>query len=132
MPLGIFEKSPRPISFCPEKQKGQWSVETTWSSLFRSPRQSASWCSLGRSGVEQTYFAPSKSGSARLSVERKRYCGQVSPKTGSPLCRAAATSATASSAETCTMYSGAPATRASWMARWVASASSATLRTSPW
>ncbi|KQX51022.1 hypothetical protein ASE09_13600 [Streptomyces sp. Root66D1] len=82
--------------------------------------------------MEHTYFAPSKPGSARLSVDRKRYCGQVSPKTGRPLSRAAAISATASSAETCTTYRGAPATRASWMARWVASASRRALRTSPW
>ena len=64
---------------------------------MRSPRHSAAWCSRGRSGVEQTYLAPSKSGSARLSVDRNRYCGQVSPKTFSPLSRAAASSATASS-----------------------------------
>ncbi|MFD6105416.1 hydrogenase/urease maturation nickel metallochaperone HypA, partial [Nocardia salmonicida] len=64
IPLGIFEKSSRPSSFCPLKQNGQWSVETTCRSSVRSPRQSAAWCSLGRSGVEQTYLAPSKSGSA--------------------------------------------------------------------
>ncbi|SCD85413.1 hypothetical protein GA0115246_106993 [Streptomyces sp. SolWspMP-sol7th] len=103
IPLGIFEKSPRPSSFWPLKQKGQWSVETTWRSSVRSPRHSAAWCSWGRSGVEHTYLAPSKSGSARLSVDRKRYCGHVSPWTGRPRSRAAAISASASCAETCTM-----------------------------
>ena len=46
-PLGIFEKSPRPSSFCPLKQNGQWSVETTDRSSVRSPRHSAAWCSRG-------------------------------------------------------------------------------------
>lgn len=132
IPLGILEKSPRPSSFWPLKQKGQWSVETTWRSLVRRPRHSAAWCSLGLSGVLHTYLAPSKSGSARLSVDRNRYCGQVSPKTGRPSSRARVSSATASVAETCTTYSGAPATWASRMARWVASASRRALRTSPW
>ncbi|OLT24215.1 hypothetical protein BJF83_06950 [Nocardiopsis sp. CNR-923] len=132
MPLGILEKSPTPRSFCPVKQNGQWSVETTDRSFVRSARHRSSWCSLGRSGVEHTYLAPSNPGSARLSVDRNRYCGQVSPNTLSPLSRARASSSTASPADTCTTYNGAPATRASWIARWVASDSSRALRTSPW
>ncbi len=63
MPLGIFEKLPRPISFCSFMQKGQWSVETIWRSLVRRLCQRwcwwPSWCE--RSGVEQTHLAPSSS-----------------------------------------------------------------------
>ncbi|CAM5500849.1 hypothetical protein SVIOM74S_04985 [Streptomyces violarus] len=46
-----MEKSPRPSSFWPVKQKGQWSVETTWRSFVRSPCHSLAWCSRGLSGV---------------------------------------------------------------------------------
>ena len=35
----------------------------------------------GRSGGEQTNFAPSKPSRARSASERNRYCGQVSAKT---------------------------------------------------
>ena len=131
-PLGIFEKSPRPSSFCSLKQKGQWSVDTTDRSLVRRPRHRAAWCSTGRSGVEHTYLAPSKSGRARSSVDRNRYWGHVSAKALNPSSRAAVTSASASAADRWTMYTGAPATRASSIVRWVASASSRAWRTTPW
>ena len=42
------------------------------------------------------------------SIDSTRYCVHVSPITGSPRCRAAATSRIASSHDTCTMYTFAP------------------------
>ena len=42
MPLGIFEKSPIPMSFWPFMQNGQWSVETIWMSFVR--RDCHMWC----------------------------------------------------------------------------------------
>ena len=132
MPLGIFAKSPMPSSFCPLKQNGQWSVETTDRSLVRRPRHRAAPCSAGRSGGEHTYLAPSKSGLARSSSVRNRYCGQVSANTFCPASRACVTAASAWAADRCTMYSGAPVTLASWIARLVASPSSSGGRVSPW
>src|SRR5690606_320941 len=119
----------RAVSVGAPERKGLGAAETTWGWLRPRPRHRDAWCSLGRSGVLHTYLAPANSGSARLSVDRNRYCGQVSPKTFRPSSRARVSSATASAAETCTTYSGAPATWASRMARWVASASSSALRT---
>ena len=62
MPLGIFVKSPRPISFWPAKSNGAWSVATVLISRERSAFHSAGWCDLSRSGGDMTYLAPSKSG----------------------------------------------------------------------
>ena len=53
----------------------------------------------------------------------KKYCVQVSPQTFQPFSRASAIGSTDSWHETWTTYSGAPATRASWIARFVASPS---------
>ena len=117
-------------------QNGQWSVETTASSFIRSPFQRSVWwwACLVRSGVEHTHLAPSKPGRARWSSsERYRYCGQVSAKTFWPRWRASATSSSASDADMWTTYSGTlPATRASWIARLVASPSSSAGRVSEW
>ena len=70
IPLGIFEKSPRPRSFWPFIQNGQWSVETIWMSLVRSDCHM--WCwwpsCFDRSGVEHTHFAPSKSPHSALDA----------------------------------------------------------------
>ena len=82
-PFGIFRKSPRPSSFWPSKSNGQWSVPTSWRSSVRRPRQRSSQWSFGRSGGEQTYFAPSNP-LPRSSSDRKRYCGHVSAKTVRP------------------------------------------------
>ena len=76
-------------------------------------------------------MAPSKSGRARSSRDRYRYCGQVSANTFCPVSRAAAISCSAWAADRCTTYSGAPVTWARVMARWVASASSSGGRVSP-
>ncbi len=103
MPLGIFEKSPRPSSFCSLKQNGQWSVDTTARSLVRRPRHRAFPWSAVRSGGEATNLAPSKSGLARSSSVRYRYCGQVSANTFWPASRASATAASACAADRCTM-----------------------------
>ncbi len=83
---GSSRSRPRPAPSAPSKQNGQWSVETTCRSLVRSPRHSASWClARGRSGVRASRtWRPRSPGSARLSVDRNRYCGQVSPNTGQP------------------------------------------------
>ena len=51
----------------------------------------------------------------------KKYCVHVSPQTSHPCSRARAIGSTASLHETWTTYSGAPAIRASWIARFVAS-----------
>ena len=69
IPFGIFEKSPRPSSFCSLKQNGQWSVLTTERSLVRRYFHSSSWwpSSRERSGVEHTYLAPSNPGAPRCS-----------------------------------------------------------------
>ena len=61
MPLGIFVKSPRPISFWPAKSNGAWSVPTVLIAPDRSPAHSAPACDASRSGGDMTYFAPSKS-----------------------------------------------------------------------
>ena len=62
-PLGIFEKSFLPSSFCSFMQNGQWSVDTIWSSSMRRDFQRNSWwpSCLDRSGGEATHFAPSNS-----------------------------------------------------------------------
>ena len=52
-----------------------------------------------------------------------RYWVQVSPQTSQPFSRASAIGSTDGWHETWTTYSGQPATRASWTARFVASAS---------
>ena len=132
MPFGIFAKLPVPRSFCPFMQNGQWSVETTCRSFVRRPRHMSSCMWAGRSGGVQTNFAPSKSGRARSSWERKRYCGHVSAKTGSPRSRASTTCLSARSAERWTMYTGAPAISARQMARNVPSASAIWGRVRPW
>ena len=62
----------------------------------------------------------------------KKYCVQVSPQTSQPCSRARAIGSTASLHETWTTYSGAPATRASWIARFVASPSVSGGRVSAW
>src|ERR1035437_4127948 len=49
----------------------------------------------------KAYFAPSKPGRAKSSIDRSRYCGQVSAKIGTPRSRAARTSLSASSEERC-------------------------------
>src|SRR5437763_1715048 len=131
IPFGILEKSPRPSSFCSRKQNGQWSVDTTDRSLVRSPCQSVCWCGGRRSGGEATYLAPSKSGLARSSRDRYRYCGQVSAKTFCPASLAWVTAASAWIADRCTMYSGQRATWARVMAREVASPSSSGGRVRP-
>src|SRR5215468_5726561 len=124
IPFGIFEKSPRPISFCSLKQNGQWSVETMLRSLVRSPRHRCAQCSLGRTGGEQTYLAPSNPGASRSSWDRYRYWGQVSANTLRPSSRASMTAWSACWALRWTMYSGAPVTWASLIALAVASPSS--------
>src|SRR3972149_1632377 len=86
-PFGTLRKSPMPISFWPWKSNGQWSVETTCRSSWRRPSQRSSAWSAGRSGGEQTNFAPLKP-LPMSSSERNRYCGQVSAKAGSPSSRA--------------------------------------------
>ena len=62
----------------------------------------------------------------------KKYCVHVSPKTFQPFSRASAIGSTDSAHETWTTYSGAPATRASWIARFVASPSVSGGRVSAW
>ncbi len=114
MPFGILEKSPPipPISFWSFMQNGQWSVETSCRSFVR--REFHIWCwwpsCFERSGVEQTYLAPSKSpphccpvAPRWSSSDRYRYCGQVSPNTFWPRSRAWAICSAACFAETCTM-----------------------------
>ena len=81
IPLGILAKESLPSSFWPFMQKGQWSVETTWRSYMRSPRQRWSWWCFGRSGGVHTNLAPSNSSLSvprRSSSDANRYCGQVS------------------------------------------------------
>jgi hypothetical protein len=56
----------------------------------------------------------------------------VSPQTSQPFSRASAIGSTASLHETWTTYSDAPATRASWIARFVASPSVSGGRVSAW
>src|SRR6184192_2454686 len=53
----------------------------------------------------------------------KKYWVHVSPQTSQPFSRASAIGSIDSLHETWTTYSGAPATRASWIARFVASPS---------
>ena len=62
----------------------------------------------------------------------KKYCVHVSPCTFQPFSRAIASGSTDSAQETCTTYSGDPATRASWIARFVASPSVSGGRVSAW
>ena len=62
----------------------------------------------------------------------KKYCVQVSPQTFQPFSRASAIGSADSWHDTCTTYSGEPATRASWIARFVASPSSSGGRVSAW
>ena len=66
------------------------------------------------------------------SSELKKYCVQVSPQTSQPVSRARAIGSTASRQVTWTTYSGAPATCASWIARFVASPSASGGRVSAW
>src|SRR6184192_3885113 len=61
-----------------------------------------------------------------------RYWVHVSPQTSQPLSRASAIGSTDSAQETWTTYSGQPATRASWIARLVASPSVSGGRVSAW
>ena len=69
------------------------------------------------------YFAPSKLGCSSAVSSMNRYCVHVSPWTSQPFSRASAIGSTAGWQETWTTYSGEPAIRASWTARFVASAS---------
>ena len=69
------------------------------------------------------YFAPSQFGASIIDSSTKKYWVHVSPQTFQPFSRASAIGSTAGWQETWTTYSGASATRASWMARFVASAS---------
>ena len=69
------------------------------------------------------YFPPSKPGWSSELSSMKRYCVQVSPHTSQPFSRASWMGSTAGWQETWTTYSGQPATRDSWTARFVASAS---------
>src|SRR5215475_3626998 len=62
----------------------------------------------------------------------KKYWVQVSPQTSQPSSRARAMGSTASLHETWTTYNGAPATRASWIARFVASPSVSGGRVNAW
>jgi hypothetical protein len=78
-PFGISVKSSRPSSFCSRKLNEQWSEPKMCSSCACRPCHSAGWLAASRSGGERTYFAPSKSGSARCASENTRYCGHVSP-----------------------------------------------------
>jgi len=75
MPLGIFEKSPRPNCLPPspalveaERAVGRWTPRT--GPLVRSPCHSDAWFSLGRSGGDATNFAPSKPVRAKSSMDR--------------------------------------------------------------
>src|ERR687887_2847852 len=69
------------------------------------------------------YFAPSNPGWSSADSSTKKYCVQVSPQTSQPFSRASAIGSTDSLQDTCTTYNGQPATRASWIARFVASPS---------
>src|SRR3954468_22846449 len=95
-PFGIFEKSSLPSVFWPSQRKAQWSVEMAESASLRTAFQSTSQFDLSRTGGEETYFAPSKSGFSMSSSELKKYCVQVSPHTSQPASRARAIGSTAS------------------------------------
>ena len=69
------------------------------------------------------YLPPSKSGWSSAVSSMKRYCVQVSPWMFQPFSRAIWIGSIDSLHETWTTYSGASATRASWIARFVASPS---------
>src|SRR5213075_1545010 len=131
-PFGIFEKSSLPSVFCPSQRKAQWSVEIALRMSVRTAFQSTSWFALSRGGGVYTYFAPSKFGRSRNVKSTKKYCVHVSPHTSQPFSRASAIGSTASLHETWTTYSGAPVTRASWIARFVASPSVSGGRVRAW
>lgn len=69
------------------------------------------------------YLAPSIPGRSRSSRVKARYCGQVSAWIGRPEACARATRSAPSGVETWTMKSPAPTSRASEIARLIASAS---------
>src|SRR5256885_13505774 len=108
-PFGIFEKSSLPSVFCPSQLNAQWSVEITDSASVRTAFQRTSQFALSRTGGENTYFPPSKSGFAMSSSEVKKYCVHVSPCTFQPRSRASEIGSTASLHENGSADHGGPA-----------------------
>ena len=103
---------------------GRWSA---------GPCHSAAWCSLGRSGVRAHVLRALEVRLGEVVGGQEQVLRAGLAEDVQPLvARAAPARRPPPCAETCTTYSGAPATWASLMARWVASASSRALRTSPW